>query len=90
MARKSKTATQENAAQENGAGTRWTIEVAGRQGQPWLVADPDAPGALERARAWIEQHGIRTLNVAGPSESEVPGIGERAEGFVRALLEPPA
>jgi hypothetical protein len=36
--------------------------------------------------AWIARHGIRTLNIAGPRESECPGIYGEAKGFLLALL----
>jgi hypothetical protein len=36
--------------------------------------------------AWLVAHGIRVLNVAGPRESQRPGIGARASGFLTELL----
>jgi hypothetical protein len=48
------------------------------------------PGAsresLARAWAWLETARVHALNVAGPRESEEPGVGDDALGFLRALL----
>ena len=35
---------------------------------------------MARVRAWIQQHGIRRLNVAGNRESKAPGISIRKVG----------
>jgi hypothetical protein len=47
------------------------------------------PGAVERSRdalKWFADAGVRVVNVAGPRESESPGIGERAEKFLREVF----
>ena len=36
--------------------------------------------------AWIHEKGIRTLNVAGNRESTAPGIGLKAESFLRRVF----
>jgi Circularly permutated YpsA SLOG family len=43
----------------------------------------DSIGAAGLLRAWIAEHGIRTLNVAGNPASQAPGIA----AFVTAVLE---
>lgn len=69
-------------------GTLATIRrAAGRR--PLLVLDPAAANALARARAFLARHRIRRLNVAGPRESEAPGIYASARRFLEALLGPP-
>ncbi len=55
-------------------------------GKPLFIADPAALADVPRVHHWIDSRGIRTLNVAGPSESSSPGIGEAAERFVAVLL----
>jgi hypothetical protein len=55
-------------------GTALAVDTARRIGRPLLVVAPTEPGAEERIREWIRLNGIRTLNVAGPRESEEPGI----------------
>jgi Circularly permutated YpsA SLOG family len=68
------------------AGTRFTAECASRQGKPLLVADPATLADVPGVRQWIKEHGIATLNIAGPSESSCPGIGLAAEKFITAAL----
>lgn len=56
-------------------GTRLTCDLARRRGTPLLIVDLDRehdPAA--RLRAWLSEHPIETLNVAGPRESGSPGI----------------
>jgi hypothetical protein len=70
-------------------GTRLTVELARRWGRPLLaldLADPQGPG---RFRRWLEANRIRVLNVAGPRESNAPGIHEQARAFLAVLLGAP-
>lgn len=67
-------------------GTALTAEHARALGRPCLVVDPGDPEALARAAAWLGAHGVGTLNVAGPRESEAPGAYAAALRFLRALL----
>ena len=69
-----------------GPGTRFTAECASRYRKPLLIADPSALADVSRVHHWIDSHSIRTLNVAGPSESSSPGIGAAAERFIAVLL----
>ena len=43
----------------------------------------DSIGAAGVLRAWIAEHGVRTLNVAGNRASQAPGIS----ALVTAVLE---
>lgn len=67
-------------------GTAFTIGVARSLGRPLLVLDlrddPD-PGAVRR---WARAAGIAVLNVAGPRESQRPGIGDEARAFLGRAL----
>lgn len=63
-------------------GTDWTARCAARFGRPLLVLDPGDPNAASAIRRWLSALEVRTLNVAGPSEGSVPGIGD----LVSALL----
>jgi hypothetical protein len=50
------------------------------------------PGAVERCRdalKWFADAGESVVNVAGPRESESPGIGERTETFLAEVLQRP-
>jgi Circularly permutated YpsA SLOG family len=61
-------------------GTDWTAHCAADLGHPLLVVDPWHPEACVQIREWLlGSLEIETLNVAGPSESGAPGIGERVE-----------
>lgn len=67
-------------------GTAYTIEAARQHGKPYLFIDldetfeSDAPGIIS---AWVLRQGIEVLNIAGPRESEDPGIYQS----VRAIME---
>ena len=69
-------------------GTALAAQLAAALGKPCLVVEPTDPEAVERARAWIEGHNITTLNVAGPRESESPGIYDAAAAFLLKVLRP--
>jgi Circularly permutated YpsA SLOG family len=59
-------------------GTDWTIRCAVCYGRPLLVCDPADPMAPALITQWLREKSVHTLNVAGPSESACPGIGEQA------------
>jgi hypothetical protein len=67
-------------------GTMLTIEAARELGRPLLVISPAEPGAGERIAEWIGLNGITTLNVAGPRESEEPGIYTTARALLRGVF----
>jgi hypothetical protein len=67
-------------------GTAFTITVARRRRRPLLVVDL-APGPdPAEADRWVREGGIRVLNVAGPRESQRPGIGAEARAFLERLF----
>jgi hypothetical protein len=71
-------------------GTALTLEQARLQRRPFRQADPFRDAAAD-ASAWVSAGGFRTLNVAGPRESQQPGIYAAATGFLERLLSrPPA
>jgi len=67
-------------------GTAFTITVARRQRRPFLVLDLADDPKPEEARRWLESGRIAVLNVAGPRESQSPGIGGEARGFLERLF----
>jgi len=71
-------------------GTALTLRLARRYGRPALAVDLSAPPAADAVRAWIARERVRRLNVAGPRESEHPGIHEQAAAFLRQVFAPPA
>lgn len=69
-------------------GTGLTLELAREHGKPHLLLDPaaDPPAA---ARDWLAAVRPARLNVAGPRESEAPGVYRLALRFLREALTPP-
>lgn len=70
---------------ELSGGTAFTKTCAEQHGRPVLVVcerDGISQGTAALSR-FIKQNNVRTLNVAGPRESQAPGIGN----FVVQLLE---
>jgi hypothetical protein len=65
-------------------GTRLTIELARRLGRPLLARDLSLPVDPLEVAHWLRVNRVRTLNCAGPRESESPGIA----GSAQELLEP--
>ena len=68
-------------------GTALTVDVARAFDKPHLVLDPhrDPPGV---AVDWLRQRpGVRRLNVAGPRESEAPGVYGVARAWLAALFD---
>lgn len=68
-------------------GTRLTIADAKRQGKPHLIISlMEREGAVEKIREWISRENIRILNIAGPRESNSPGIHLGACDLFRELF----
>jgi hypothetical protein len=67
-------------------GTELTRGLALRMGRPVFEADLDTPADPHAFRRWLQTHNIRTLNVAGPRESESPGVYAAACVWLRAAL----
>ena len=67
-------------------GTALTIRLADRLDKPRLIVSPIEPAAAEDVRAWLARHDIKVLNVAGPRESEQPGIAARATALLQSVL----
>jgi len=71
-------------------GTALTAQLAQVMGQPCRIVRLDRPGSLtgepKTTLAWIAEHGIVALNVAGPRESQRPGIYEEARAFMDRLI----
>lgn len=65
--------------------TRQVHEFARKHGKPCLYLDLNiepTDEAVRRVKAWINEHKVRTLNVAGSREAECAGI----HGAVKDLL----
>jgi hypothetical protein len=85
------------AAQPQG-GTRLTLVIADRLGKPVLHLSRDAlrgspagfndsvAAAAAELRAFLDQHSVQALNVAGPRASQEPEIGAFVRGVLQAAL----
>src|SRR6266508_2828435 len=72
----------------NSAGTELAIRTAYKLAKPALAIDLDATGDIGRATAWFYE-GRQTqlaICIAGPRESEAPGIYAKAKAFLQAML----
>lgn len=69
-----------------GGGTGLTVRAAGLFGKPCLIVDLQQATLPGVVADWLREHRVRTLNVAGPRESQRPGIGRLAAAFLRQEL----
>ncbi len=68
-------------------GTRLTITDAERQGKPHLIISLTERGsAIGEIHEWISRENICVLNIAGPRESNSPGIHLSACDLFRELF----
>lgn len=67
-------------------GTALTKRIAVRLAKPVFLVDLDAPPSAGTVMAWLKRHHIRHLNVAGPRESQQPGIGDAARAWLTDLF----
>ncbi len=70
-------------------GTAFTIATVRRLKKALLVLDLRQEPDAARVGRWLAQRRIATLNVAGPRESQRPGIYEQARLFLLAALSGP-
>ena len=64
-------------------GSKKTVEFARTHKKPWLHLCADEKAPAEKLRAFVEEHRIKVLNVAGPRASNERGVRE----FVVRTLE---
>jgi hypothetical protein len=67
-------------------GTALTARLARQRRKPLLCLDLDGEPRPETVREWIAANDVRILNVAGPRESERPGIYAQAFRLLRETL----
>ncbi len=67
-------------------GTQQTLLFARRMQKPHWVVQLDRQPAWDAALAWLLEHHIRVLNVAGPRESNAPGIAAQARAWLVPLF----
>jgi Circularly permutated YpsA SLOG family len=64
-------------------GSLKTMDFARKHKKPRLHLCAGDTNIAESLKAFVEEHGVKVLNVAGPRESKEPGVGE----FVMRTLE---
>ncbi len=67
-------------------GTELTVRLAREHGRPCLVVDLDAAPSAAAVADWLRAPQVRILNVAGPRESQSPGIAAAAAEFLRQVF----
>ena len=68
-------------------GTRLTRRFAQKYGRPVFELVPEQHAGVGSILDWMRCGDIRVLNIAGPRESESPGIYEQARSVLDALFE---
>ena len=64
-------------------GSERTVEFARKHAKPCMHLCAGDKTAADALRVFVEKHGVKVLNVAGPRASEEPGVGE----FVMSTLD---
>ncbi len=67
-------------------GTRATVRIARRRGRRCRVVVLGANARPGAVAGWLRAARVRVLNVAGPRESEAPGVYRAALAFLREVL----
>lgn len=67
-------------------GTELAVASARRQRRPLYTFHAGSPEDVGAFRRWLQVYRVGTLNVAGPRESESPGIYAEARRILTALL----
>ncbi len=57
-------------------GTKLTINNCRERNKPWFIVDLQHKLKVQEFADWIRQYNIRILNIAGPRESSISGIGK--------------
>jgi len=67
-------------------GTQFTKQTCTQTRKPCCVIDLSEPLPISEVIFWLNMNEIRSLNVAGPRESQSEGIYEQASKYLQALL----
>jgi hypothetical protein len=70
-------------------GTLLTVNLARRHQKPHRKLDLSEPIDVAGFRAWLADHNIRVLNVAGPRERSLPGAHAETVTVLKRLLSEP-
>jgi hypothetical protein len=67
-------------------GTLMTYRLANQHGRPCKVVDLNEPLDPHDILYWLEDNQVAVLNVAGPRESQNPGIGEQTQKSLQEVF----
>jgi hypothetical protein len=67
-------------------GTELTRRLALRHEKPLLAVDLETAADFGAVRRWLSETPVGTLNVAGPRESQAPGISAEAREFLLGVF----
>ena len=67
-------------------GTLLTYRIADQHNRPCKVVDLNEPLDSRDILIWLEDNRVATLNVAGPRESQSPGIEEQTQYCLEAVF----
>ena len=67
-------------------GTNLTVEEANALGRALLLVDLSAYPEGGDVLGWVAANGIQVLNVAGPRESEAPGVYKPARTYLEDIF----
>ncbi|TAK78497.1 MAG: molybdenum cofactor carrier [Gammaproteobacteria bacterium] len=69
-------------------GTILTIQEVKEKNKPYLIVDLSIKKDPESVVKWLADKNIKVLNVAGPRESQSPGIYHQGVGFLESIFKP--
>lgn len=67
-------------------GTLWSWQCAAQYGRPCWIVDLLQPIDWEGLRQWLERVRPHVLNIAGPRESQAPGIQQQVQEVLIRLF----
>ena len=67
-------------------GTELTFRLARRHGRPCLAIDLANEPTASDVHDWLDNENISKLNIAGPRESNCPGITRQSEHFLTEVF----
>ncbi|MFA6038097.1 MAG: putative molybdenum carrier protein [Legionellales bacterium] len=67
-------------------GTVLTLQELQEKNKPFFIVDISQGFDLDQFNSWIKQNNIKILNVAGPRESQSPGMYEKSKELLPGLL----
>ncbi|MBN2475626.1 MAG: putative molybdenum carrier protein [Pirellulales bacterium] len=67
-------------------GTELTIRLAERYERPHRIVDLNRPVSPREISDWLKSERVRILNIAGPRESQCPGIAVQTQEFLGAVF----